>query len=245
MTEPSSKSRPQAFISSTVLDLLEHRVAAVDACLRVVVVPIVIEAWAAGDSDRLAQSRTILDQSDIYIWILAFSCRYIPPGRRKALTELEYERAVELGIPYLVFLMSDDHPVWVADVETRPSATQFQSFKAGIRKSSIVAEFRSVDKLKASMVTSLVGALRNLTRRHDPPADFLLLSFNRALEHLSRFIESNLLCEDRCIPFVFTLMVGSLSEQRWRSGARISSKMLAPTHVCRRLHAGDRLLASS
>ena len=167
------------------------------------------------------------------------------PGQRKSLTELEYERAVELGIPYLIFLMSDDHPVRVADVETGPSATQLQSFKAAIRKSSIVAEFRSTDKLKASIVTSLVEVLRNSTRRHDPPAEFLLLSFNRAREPLRRFLESGFLREGRCIPFVFTLMVGSLSEHQRRSGARISPKMLAPTHVCRRLHAGDRLLASS
>lgn len=192
MIEPKPKTRLRVFISSTVLELPEHRAAAVDACLRVGVEPIVMESWVGSDADDLQQAWTELDRSDIYLAILSFRYGHIPPGQEKSLTELEYERAVELGIPRLVFLMSDDHPVRVADVETGPSARQLESFKAAIRKSSIVAEFRSADELKAHIVTSLVDVLRQSTRRREPPVAFLLLPFNEAHEPLRSFLSSEL-----------------------------------------------------
>ena len=78
MTEMRTKYRLRGFISSTVSDLPEHRAAVVDACLRVGVEPLLIEDLGASDSDPLTQCRTILDQADIYIGILAFRYGFVP-----------------------------------------------------------------------------------------------------------------------------------------------------------------------
>jgi hypothetical protein len=191
MADPS-KTTLQVFISSTVLDLPEHRAAAVDACLRVGVAPVVMEAFGATETDLLAQSKAILDRSDVYIGILAFRYGFVPPGQTKSLTELEYRRAEELGIPRLVFLMSDDHPVRVADVDTGSSATQLKAFKAEVQSASRVATFRSADELKAGIVTSLVEILRSATQRRTPPTAFLLLPFSERHEPLKTFLSGEL-----------------------------------------------------
>lgn len=45
VTKSSSKSQARVFISSTVADLSEHRAAAIEACLRVGVTPIVMKVF--------------------------------------------------------------------------------------------------------------------------------------------------------------------------------------------------------
>ena len=173
MTEPSPKELPRAFISSTILGLPEHQVAAVDACLRVGAEPIIVEFDPTSDTGLQVQSLAALDRADIYIGIFAGRYGFVSPGQEKSLTELEYEHAVELGIPRLIFIMGVDHPVRLADVETGPNATKLQSFKTAIRKKNIVAEFRSADELKAAIVTSLVKVLSNSTQQSKAPAAFL------------------------------------------------------------------------
>ncbi len=193
--EATSRNRPRVFISSTVLDLPQHRSAAVDACVRVGAEPIVMEAFAAGESDPLGLSGAALDQADIYLGILAFRYGFVPPGQEKSLTEIEYERAATKGIPRLVFVMSEDHPVRPTDVETGLGAEKLQSFKALVRQSAIVAEFRSPEQLKAEVVTALVEVLRDKSRHPERPTALLLLPFGEAHDPLREFVSQALMHE--------------------------------------------------
>ena len=192
MAEASSKSRPRVFISSTVLDLREHRAAVVDACLRVGVGPLIMEDSAAADSDPLARSRALLDQADIYVGILTFRYGFVPPGREKSLAEIEFEYAGARGIPRLVFLMSEDHPVRVQDVETGHGAAKLLSFKTTVRRSSLVAEFRSPDELKAAVVTVLVKVLGDRSRHLEPPTALLLFPFGSEHDDVRSFVAEKL-----------------------------------------------------
>lgn len=185
-------ARRRALISSTVGDLAEHRTAVIDACLRVGVEPLVFEAFPADEADLQASCNTLLDQVDIYIGILGFRYGFIPPGQTKALTEIEYERAAARGMPRLLFVMSDDHPVRPTDVETGSGAEKLRQFKALIRRDAIVAEFRSPDELKAAVVTGLVEVLRQEARTLLPMKALLLLPFGREHEALRLFLSEEL-----------------------------------------------------
>jgi hypothetical protein len=41
----------------------------------------------------------------------------VPEGQDKSITEMEYERAIERGIPTFIFIAHDQHPLVAADVE--------------------------------------------------------------------------------------------------------------------------------
>ena len=151
-----------------------------------------MEDLAPGDSDPLATSSALLDQADIYIGILAFRYGLVPVGQEKSLTEIEFERAGAKGIPRLVFLMGEDHPVRVADVETGPGAEKLRRFKAAARRDVVVTYFRSADELKAAIVTALVGVLHEQPRHSEPRTALLLLPFDEAHEHLRRFLSREL-----------------------------------------------------
>ena len=192
MTELRSESRKRALISSTMLDLIEHRSAVVDACLRVGVEPLVLESFAADDAVSLARANELLNGADIYIGILAFRYGVVPPGEDKSITEIEYERAGARGIPRLMFLMSQEHPVRPTEVETGPGAEKLRAFKSLVRRQSVAAEFRSSDELKAAVVTGLVRVLDKQPRRPGTRTALLLLPFGTAHDELKLFISEEL-----------------------------------------------------
>src|SRR5882672_9192753 len=93
----------RAMISSTALDLPEHRKHARDACERMSMLPLVMEQMPASSADALAVSREFVDKADFYLGILAFRYGFVPDGHDQSITELEYDRAVERKIPILLF----------------------------------------------------------------------------------------------------------------------------------------------
>src|SRR5262245_31864623 len=104
-------------ISSTALDLPDHRRHARDACERMSMLPLVMEQMPASPADALAVSRGFVEKAEFYLSIFAFRYGFVPEGQDKSITELEYSRAVERNIPTFIFIAHDEHPVSFRDVE--------------------------------------------------------------------------------------------------------------------------------
>src|SRR3954469_54052 len=95
-------------ISSTVEDLRENREPARDACLMLNFWPKMMEYIGAMDASGLAASLTLVDDADLYVGIFARRYGTIPEGSDVSITEAEYLRAVERGIPRLLFVATED-----------------------------------------------------------------------------------------------------------------------------------------
>ena len=126
MSQPVLK----VMISSTSYDLPQHRKAVVDAILRAKCFPLAMEqGTATPDITAIPYSRKMVDECDVYLGI--FGHRYgtiiddksVNP-QRWSVTEHEYRYALELDRPQLIFLMSDNHPVIIADIDTDPEKTE-------------------------------------------------------------------------------------------------------------------------
>ena len=154
-------------VSSTARDLPEHRKEVLDACLRQGMFPIMMEHLPANDADAIATSLRMVDEADIYLGIFAYRYGYIPKDHTISITEMEYNRAVELGIPRLIFLMHEDHPIKMADVEKGEGATKLEALKARLGTERVVNFFTSPTDLRAHVINSL-SQLRqpNLTAFH-------------------------------------------------------------------------------
>jgi hypothetical protein len=68
---------------------------------------------------------------------------------------MEYERAVERGMPRLIFLMSDDVPVLPIDVDKGDSAIQLDALKARLKKERVVDFFESPKDLRGLALHAL------------------------------------------------------------------------------------------
>src|SRR5690242_17703676 len=118
-------------VSSTARDLPDHRKEVMDACLRQGMFPKMMEHLPALDAEAISASLALVDEADIYVGVFAHRYGYVPKENNPqqiSITEMEYNRAVERGIPRLIFLMHDDHPIKASDVEMGESAIKLKRF---------------------------------------------------------------------------------------------------------------------
>jgi tetratricopeptide (TPR) repeat protein len=152
---PDSQEIKAVMISSTSLDLPQHRDQVVEACLRQGMFPIDMKYLPARDVTPLAADHEMIDRADVYIGIYAFHYGSVAEGEEKSYTELEFEHAVARGISCLIFLMSAEH-VPPGDVETTPGAQEkLAAFKARASKGRIRKEFKSAEDLRSQVIDAL------------------------------------------------------------------------------------------
>lgn len=114
-------------VSSTFTDLKEHRREVIEAIYRFGFYPNVMEySGAQSGSDVIDTSLRMVRESAAYICVLGHKYGQTPadPDRNPkslSITELEFNEARRLGLPILLFLMTDDHPVTKDDVEPDPN----------------------------------------------------------------------------------------------------------------------------
>jgi hypothetical protein len=152
----------RVMISSTSLDLPDHREQVMDAILEMGFHPLAMEHLGAkADSDAIKESYRLVDQADVYVGIFAERYGYCPKDPAKnpdkvSITELEYRRAVERGIPILLFLAHEDHPFTKKQYESSAGARKkLEKLKASFKRGDICAFYQSPEDLRAWVVQAL------------------------------------------------------------------------------------------
>lgn len=158
----------KAFVSSTILDLPEHRERAMDACLRQGILPLMMEHLGASADTAITVSLRMIDEADIYIGVYGFRYGYVPQGYQESVTHLEYLRALARNMPRIVLIMDAHHPLHAGDVETGAGATKLEEFKAKVQTENIASFFRSPDELRACIIDSLSKLKTQTGANHSP-----------------------------------------------------------------------------
>src|SRR5262245_28514699 len=158
---PEKPTRKAAMISSTSVDLPEHRKEAINACLRQSILPLAIEYLPARDADAIRVSLEMVDEADIYIGIYAWRYGHIPEGHGISITEMEFNRAEERGIPILVFTIHDDHLLTRTMVEADKDAQEkLKQLKERACHGRGRLEFASPVELRSHIIQSLGAMLK-------------------------------------------------------------------------------------
>lgn len=142
-------------ISSTVRDLPDYRDAARDACLRMDMLPRMMEYLPAVDADAIAASRNMVDKAGIYVGIFAHRYGYVPEDHDTSITEMEYDRAVERDITRLIFIMHDDLPVLPKDFDKGDAAVKLEQLKERLKRERVVNFFKNPEDLRGRIGDSL------------------------------------------------------------------------------------------
>ena len=149
-------------ISSTAIDLPEHRKQVFEACLREGVFPIGMESLPARDADAIKVSLEMVNKADIYIGIFAWRYGHIPSGNNISITEIEFNRAVERKIPILVFIIHDEHPITREMVEANNEA---QRKISKLKKLASKGRGRVLFKSPVELHAEVIHALSALKQR--------------------------------------------------------------------------------
>lgn len=155
-----------AAVSSTVLDLPEHRQMVFEACRQMRVVP---NSWDENEAADVSNLRMNLDRVksvDVFIGIYAHWYGFVPTLEnpdRISISEMEFNVAKERNIPRLVFLIHEDHPVTQLQVETGEGAEKLERFKQRLKQERNVSWFRSPEELKSEVIAALATLIRGRT----------------------------------------------------------------------------------
>src|SRR5438128_1117477 len=85
----------KVMISSTAIDLPEHRDLVKDACERQGMFPVMMEHLPASSAGTIQASMRMVNEVDAYLGVFAHRYGFIPEGHNISITEMEYNRAVE------------------------------------------------------------------------------------------------------------------------------------------------------
>src|SRR5258706_13391341 len=170
---PMSKrtTNPVAVISSTAREMPEHLRVALDVCLRLGMIPVMVEHPAAGTLDAVEASLSMVDNADIYIGIFGERYGYVPAGYDKSISEMEYDRASERGIPRLVFTSGLRFPPDAAAFETTHELVRPKAFLDRLRQQQIVSEAESAQEFRTLLIAGLtaLGIRREARKTESKP----------------------------------------------------------------------------
>jgi len=141
------------YISSTYEDLQEERRAGMDAVLRLEHMPVGMEYATATENRPLDQCLEDVRSCQGYVGIFARRYGFVPFGRKKSITQLEYEEAGRHQIPRMIYCLADDAP-WPAYKVDRDQR-RIQALRDQLMADHIVASFSNPDELEAKVTASV------------------------------------------------------------------------------------------
>ncbi|MCB0056021.1 MAG: DUF4062 domain-containing protein, partial [Caldilineaceae bacterium] len=157
------EGKRKVFISSTSLDLAEHRRQVTEACLRMDCLPVGMEQWPAQDADAETACLRQVDGCDLFIGIYAFRYGWQPPRHDVSISELEYDRAKANSIPRLLFFADENAPWPPKMVDKGEDGTKLEAFKQRVGGERVGSFFTTPNDLRGLVIHAL-------TERTDPEA---------------------------------------------------------------------------
>lgn len=130
----------KAFVSSTRLDLLNHRARVIQALRKSGIDVDPMEDWTADSTEPKVLSADRVDGCAIFILIVARRRGFVPAGGTRSITQLEYDAAVAKGVPILVYLLSDDS-LWISEWDERKSDAAVSQWREHLVQSHTVEFF--------------------------------------------------------------------------------------------------------
>jgi hypothetical protein len=143
------------FISSTYSDLIDERSRVSEALSKAGQVPEGMEIFPASSQKQIDFIKRVIDRCDYYVVIIAG--RYgstIPAG--ESFTELEYEYAVQKGLPTLAFLHSQPEKLDQSKIEPdAEKSKRLAAFRQRIEQNGLVDYWSAPDQLATKVVAAI------------------------------------------------------------------------------------------
>lgn len=170
-------------VSSTFTDLKEHRAALINAIKAQQFMPVAMEHDSARPAgDVIDSSLKMVQDASAYVGVISHKYGQIPEDHdrntdRLSLTELEFNKARELGRPVLLFIMGDQHSVKPADIETDPQKRQklnaFRENAKPLKTESSVHRvynvFNDIHEFEVAATKSLAKLREYFQEQNQPP----------------------------------------------------------------------------
>ena len=155
----------QVFISSTYTDLKEERRKVLDVLLMADCIPAGMEAFVATDNEQFEVIKKVIDYCDYYVLILGMRYGSISPETGISYTEMEYDYAIEKGIPVLVFAIDEkvDLPSEKVDSDVI-KVEKLKAFRSKAMTSRLATVWHDTEELTGRLAVSIMKAKSEIKR---------------------------------------------------------------------------------
>ena len=140
------------YVSSTSNDLEDYRKTVSQALRRLGHEDVAMEYYVAEDTRPVDRSLSDVASCDVYVGIFAYRYGHVPKENNpegRSITELEYRKAQEVGIPCLIFLLSDEAPWPKSKQEKGEGAQKIEALREELSSGGkhVVNFFETADEL--------------------------------------------------------------------------------------------------
>jgi uncharacterized protein YegP (UPF0339 family) len=159
----------KAFVSSTFVDLKEHRAYVIDALRKAGFFVDPMEAWTADSDEPKTFSQARVVGCDLCVLIVGFRRGYVPDNEIYSITQLEYRAARKRGIDVLVFVLDEESP-WPRKYGDLDKDPELRNWRKELQKDHGVQFFGlepSSIKIADALSRWLVKQNEQRTAQHD------------------------------------------------------------------------------
>ena len=155
----------QVFISSTYADLIEERKKILDILFMADCIPAGMEAFVAADIEQFEVIKKVIDLCDYYVLIIGKRYGSIHPDTGKSYTEMEYDYAIEQGIPVLVFAIDDNVKLASDKIETdEDKIEKLRKFRTRAMTNRLASIWGTIEDLTGKLAISIMKAKVEIKR---------------------------------------------------------------------------------
>ena len=154
------------FLSSTYSDLTDYRAKAIDVITSLKQLYEGMEYFGADERTPLDVMLDKLSYCQIYVGIIGMRYGSVDKASNKSYTQLEYERAMELKLPCLIYIIDEENArIAPKDVERGATADLLDAFKNQLKSAHVVKSFDSVDALGEALQHDIPKVIERLKRQ--------------------------------------------------------------------------------
>ena len=157
-TTKVKKKHYSVFLSSTYKDLVDHRNAVKDQIISRDMLFRGMEHFGA-DPSKLPPAKKIVEEvrkADVYVGIFGVRYGFVDQATGLSMTELEFNEAEASGNPMFLYVIREDAPIKVSDVESDPqSKVKLDNLKARIMLKHVVYMFETSEDLARQVYADL------------------------------------------------------------------------------------------
>ncbi len=150
------KIRYQVFVSSTYEDLIEERKQVTQAILEAHCIPCGMELFPASGKSQWEFIKNVINESDVYLVIIAGKYGSIPKNRKTSYTEMEFKYAKSINKPIIALIHNNIEDLPARKVEkTKESRELLQRFVAKAKTGRLVKYWQNQYDIKTAVVNAL------------------------------------------------------------------------------------------
>jgi uncharacterized protein DUF4062 len=156
MARPTTLPNVPVFVSSTFTDMQVYRRKVQDALTQLEAIIRGMEQFGSRPGIPVEECLKVVQSCQLYVGVFGMRYGSVPDGYDKSMTHIEYDEAQRLGLPSLIYILDENHPIPPKDVETGPGAQKLQALKEQLKKHHTVSFFTTPENLQARISTRLV-----------------------------------------------------------------------------------------